>query len=72
MRPHDAVRRNRAPCPWGGGVQDRLLCASRGARLSEIQRRCEADSAHADIQSRAEQMVTSFEERMLEKLEIDS
>ena len=41
------------------------------ARLSEIQRKCEADSAYADIQSRAEQMITSFEERILNKLEID-
>jgi hypothetical protein len=41
------------------------------ARLSEIQRKCEADPAYADIQSRAEQMITSFEERILDKLELD-
>jgi hypothetical protein len=41
------------------------------ARLSEIQRKCEADPAYAHIQSRAEQMITSFEERILDKLEID-
>jgi len=40
-------------------------------RLSEIQRRCEADLAYADIQSRAEQMITSFEERILDRLELD-
>ncbi len=40
-------------------------------RLSEIQRKCEADPSYADIQSRAEQMITSFEERILDKLEID-
>ncbi len=42
------------------------------ARLSEIQRECEADPAFREIQSRAEQMITSFEERILDKLEIDS
>ncbi len=41
------------------------------ARLSEIQLKCEAEPAYADIQSRAEQIVTSFEERILDKLEID-
>ena len=41
------------------------------ARLSEIQRKCEAEPAYADIQSRAEQIVTSFEEWILDKLEID-
>ncbi len=41
------------------------------ARLSEIQRKCEAEPAYADIQSRAEQMITSFEERILDKLEMD-
>ena len=41
------------------------------ARLAEIQRQCEADPAHAGIQSRAAQMTTSFEERILDKLEID-
>ncbi len=41
------------------------------AHLSEIQRKCEADPAYAEIQSRAEQMITSFEERILDKLEID-
>ncbi len=39
-------------------------------RLSEIQRQCEADPAYAGIQSRAEQMITSFEERILDKLEV--
>lgn len=42
------------------------------ARLSEIQRSCEADPAFASIQSRAEQLTTSFEERILDKLEIDA
>ncbi len=42
------------------------------ARLSEIQRKCEADPAYSGIQSRAEQMMTSFEERILDKLELDS
>jgi hypothetical protein len=41
------------------------------SRLSEIQRICEADPAYADIQSRAEQLITSFEERILDKLEFD-
>jgi hypothetical protein len=41
-------------------------------RLSEIQRNCEADPAYAGIQSRAEQIETYFEERILDKLEIDS
>ncbi len=41
------------------------------ARLSEIQRKCEVDPSYADIQSRGEQIVTSFEERILDKLEID-
>lgn len=41
------------------------------ARLSEIQRKCEADPEYADIQSRAEQMITSFEERILDKLDVD-
>ena len=39
--------------------------------LSKIQRKCEADPAYADIQSRAEQVTTSFEERILDKLEMD-
>lgn len=39
--------------------------------LSEIQRKCEADPAFAQIQSRARQMTTSFEERILDKLELD-
>lgn len=42
------------------------------ARLSEIQRRCEADPAFGQIQSRSEQMTTSFEERILDKLELDA
>ena len=41
------------------------------ARLSEIQRKCEAETAYAHIQSRGEQIVTSFEEWILDKLEID-
>ena len=41
------------------------------ARLSEIQRKCETDPAFGQIQSRAEQMITSFEERILDKLELD-
>jgi hypothetical protein len=41
------------------------------SHLSEIQRRCEADPAYADIQSRAEEVTTSFEERILDKLQID-
>jgi hypothetical protein len=40
------------------------------SRLREIQRRCEADPAYADIQSRAEQLTTSFAERILDRLEI--
>ena len=40
-------------------------------RLSEIQRSCEADPAFAGIQSRAEQMTISFQEWILEKLELD-
>ena len=44
---------------------------SRG-RLSEIQRKCEADPAYASIQSRSEQIVTSVEERILDKLTLDS
>ncbi len=40
-------------------------------RLSEIQRKCEAEAAYAHIQSRGEQIVTSFEEWILDKLEID-
>lgn len=39
-------------------------------RLAEIQRRCEANSSFAGIQSRAEGMTTSFEEQILDKLEI--
>jgi hypothetical protein len=41
------------------------------ARLSEIQRSCEADPAYGHIQSRAEQMITSFEEWILDKLNVD-
>ena len=41
------------------------------ARLSEIQRLCEADPAFGPIQSRAEQMIVSFEERILDELELD-
>jgi len=41
------------------------------ARLSEIQRKCETDPAFGQIQSRAAQMITSFEERILDKLELD-
>ena len=40
-------------------------------RLGEIQRKCEAEPAYAEIQSRGEQIATSFEERILDKLEID-
>jgi hypothetical protein len=41
------------------------------ARLSEIQRRCEADAAYAAIPSRAERLTTSFGERILDKFEVD-
>ncbi len=41
------------------------------SHLSEIQRKCEADPAFGHIQSRAEQMITSFEERIVDKLELD-
>jgi hypothetical protein len=41
------------------------------ARLSEIQRSCEADPAYGQIQSRAEQLTTSFEEWILDKLDVD-
>jgi len=40
-------------------------------RLSEIQRTCEADPAYTRIQSRSEKLVISFEEQILDKLEID-
>ena len=42
------------------------------ARLREIQRNCEADPTYSGIQSPAEQMTTSFEERILDKLQLDS
>jgi hypothetical protein len=41
-------------------------------RLAEIQRNCEADPTYADIQSRSDRIITSFEEKILDKLEIDS
>jgi hypothetical protein len=40
--------------------------------LSDIQRKCEEDKAYPDIMKRAEELMTSFEERILDKLEIDS
>jgi len=40
-------------------------------RLAEIQRKCEAEPAYVDIQSRGRRIATSFEESILEKLEID-
>ena len=40
-------------------------------RLAEIQRKCEAEPAYADIQSRGQKIATSFEESILDKLEID-
>lgn len=40
--------------------------------LSEIQQKCEADPAYHGIMERAEEMTASFEERILDKLEIDS
>ena len=40
--------------------------------LSDIQRKCEEDKAYPDIMKRAEGLMTSFEERILDKLEIDS
>lgn len=40
--------------------------------LSEVQRRCEADEAFADIRTRSVKLITSFEEQVLDKLEIDS
>jgi len=39
--------------------------------LSEIQRKCEADPEYARIQSRSEKIIISFEEQILDKLEID-
>jgi hypothetical protein len=41
------------------------------ARLSEIQRKCEAEPAYAEIQARGEKIATSFEEQILDKLEVD-
>ena len=40
--------------------------------LSEIQRRCEEDEAYGDIMKRSQQLITSFKEEILDKLEIDS
>ncbi len=40
--------------------------------LSEIQRKCEADESFADIGKRSGKLTTSFEEQILDKLEIDS
>jgi len=39
--------------------------------LSEIQRNCEADEAFASIRKRSGEMIASFEEHILDKLEID-
>ncbi len=40
--------------------------------LSEIQRKCEADEAFSDIRKRSDKLIISFEEEILDKLEIDS
>ncbi len=40
--------------------------------LSEIQRKCEADEAFPDIRKRSGELILSFEEEILDKLEIDS
>lgn len=39
--------------------------------LSEILRRCEAEEAYSSIAKRSEEISTSFEERILDKLDID-
>jgi len=41
-------------------------------RLYEIQRQCEADEAFPHIMRRAEALMTSFDEKILDKLEFDS
>ncbi len=41
-------------------------------RLREIQRKCEADEAFRDIRTRSGKLITSFEQQVLDKLEIDS
>ena len=41
------------------------------ARLSEIQRACEADPAYGPIQSRAEQLTTSFAEWILDEIDVE-
>ncbi len=40
--------------------------------LGEIQRKCEADGAFSGIRKRSGKLITSFEEEILDKLEIDS
>ena len=42
------------------------------ARLEEIQSQCEADPAFPSIKSRADALMTSFEEKILDKLELGS
>ena len=41
-------------------------------RLEEIQSRCEADPAFPGIRRRADALMTSFEEKVLDKLELDA
>ena len=40
-------------------------------QLAEVQKRCEADSKFASISRRAEEVMTSFEERILDKLKLE-
>ncbi len=40
-------------------------------QLAEIQKSCEADSKFASISRRAEEVMTSFEERILDKLKLE-
>ncbi len=40
--------------------------------LAEVQRKCEEDEAFLDIGERSAKLITSFEEKILDKLAIDS
>ena len=40
--------------------------------LREVQTKCETDEAFADIRTRSVKLITSFDEQVLDKLEIDS
>ena len=39
--------------------------------LTQIQRHCEEDATFASISRRAEELITSFEEKILDKLELE-